>query len=68
MQLVYPPKDPPKGLRGPALRRALLSQQQRWIEYCEQNERSYAGPNGMAIRWADEAELRRLEQRVREDR
>jgi hypothetical protein len=42
----------------------LIEQQRRWIEYCEANGRSYAGPNGPAIRAADAAELKRLESRL----
>ena len=68
MTLTYPPRDPPKGLKGPALRRALLDQQYRWIEYCVANNKSYMGPNGQAIRESDEAELRRRFAAVEDDR
>lgn len=50
--------------RGRALYLHLLSEQRQWIESCEKNGRSYTGPNGTAIREADEAELHRLEARL----
>lgn len=53
--------DPTPGLRGRARLVDLVSKQQRWIERCERNGKSYAGPNGPAIRAADQEELRRLE-------
>ena len=53
--------DPSPRLRGRALVQKLLESQQRWIQECETNGRSYAGPNGDAIRRADQDELRRLE-------
>lgn len=42
----------------------LISQihkQQKWIERCENNERSYTGTNGVAIRQADNNYLHKLE-------
>lgn len=50
-------------LKGKALAIAMLHDQRRWIQYCE-NGRSYDGPNGPAIRKADNDALRRAEQRV----
>lgn len=61
-----PPRDAKlRGLRGRRLWLALLDHQQRWIEWCESNERSYTGPRGELIRAADYAELRRLERLAR---
>lgn len=57
--------EPPK-LRGRELDLHRVDQQRKWIEFCESNGRSYAGPNGQAIREADERELRILESRVRQ--
>jgi len=54
-------------LRGRALYVRLVHDQRKWIEDCEKG-RSYLGPNGRAIREADEAELRRLERRLAEYR
>lgn len=42
----------------------LISQirkQQKWIEGCEANGKSYTGENGVAIRQADNNHLRELE-------
>jgi hypothetical protein len=57
----YPKLSEPRRLRGRELRLHLIDQQRRWIEYCEKNGRSYAGPNGQAIRNADLEALRKLE-------
>ena len=38
-----------------------ITKQQKWIEGCESNGRSYTGSNGGAIRQADNARLRQLE-------
>lgn len=51
---------PPAKLRGKSLYRFLVKEQQRWIEECTRNGRSYVGPNGQSIRQADEDELYRL--------
>jgi len=57
--------DAPRGLRGKALHRNMLHSQRQWIENCENNGQSYAGPNGRAIRQADMNELKRLETLVK---
>lgn len=50
------------GLRGRQLYRTAVINQRRWIEWCEQNGKSYSdGERGERIRQADLAELRRLE-------
>jgi hypothetical protein len=54
-----------KPLYGKALYQRLLHDQRKWIEHCE-NRASYLGPNGPAIRRADEDELRRIETRLAE--
>lgn len=54
------------GSRGRRNALRQLAIQQRWIADCEANGRSYTGPNGEAIRAADLAELRRLEERLAE--
>lgn len=46
--------------------RNRLHEQRKWIEKCESSGRSYTGPNGQAIRQADEAELQKLERTVAE--
>ncbi len=51
-------------IRGRELYVFLVDEQRKWIERCEANGRSYTGPNGQAIREADEAELRRLENKL----
>lgn len=38
--------------------------QRRWIERCEASDRSYTGPNGLAIRLADRAALRDIENQI----
>lgn len=48
-------------LRGRARALFYTEQQRKWIEHCEANGRSYTGPNGPAIRAADEQALRRWE-------
>ncbi len=45
----------------------LHQEQIQWIEKCEQGT-SYDGPNGPEIRQADQQELRRIEERLREFR
>lgn len=62
----YYPKDPPKKLRGHARDLFLLHEQQKWIDGCEGNGVSYAGPRGPEIRRADNDALRRLETRAKE--
>ena len=52
-----------KPLRGYELWVKLLADQRKFIESCEKG-RSYLGPNGAAIRAADEAELKRIEGRL----
>jgi len=50
-------------------RRAFLiteiMEQQRWIESCENNGKSYTGPNGAAIRTADNNQLYKLGKELR---
>jgi hypothetical protein len=60
--MTFHPNDG-KRLVGRALYERMLSDQRKWIEQCEQG-RSYTGPNGPAIRMADAAELRRIEERL----
>lgn len=50
-----------KGLKGKALYRTLIINQKNFIEWCENNGKSYTGPNGPAIKQADLNELKRLE-------
>ena len=45
------------------LRQAAIKQRQ-WIERCEQNGKSYTGPNGLEIRLADRAALRDIENQL----
>lgn len=56
--------DPTPGLRGRMAAFDAVVKQRAWIEYCEANGESYAGPNGPAIREADMNELRRLESKL----
>lgn len=51
------------GKKGFELYLILTENQVNWIEYCENNGISYAGPNGLAIRQADKNELERLKER-----
>lgn len=44
--------------------RQQLACQQKWIENCEANGRSYAGPNGPAIQQADRNALRDIEAQI----
>ncbi len=37
-----------------------IADQRQWIENCEKSSKSYTGPNGQAIREADDFELHRL--------
>lgn len=53
--------DPSPKLRGRAFAAHMVAEQRRWIERCESSGKSYTGPNGPAIRKADEAELYRWE-------
>lgn len=39
-------------------------QQRGWIKSCEANGKSYTGPNGLAIRLADRAALRDIENQI----
>lgn len=48
------------GLRGKALYEVLFRNQKKFIEYCENNGRSYTGPNGLSIREADINELQKI--------
>jgi hypothetical protein len=57
--------DPPRGLRGRRLYRALADSQRRWIEHCEETgaydqtpSKTARGISAAAIREADEAALR----------
>ena len=43
-----------------------IIKQQKWIEGCEANGKSYAGPNGPAIRAADNAQLIEWEKELRD--
>ncbi len=45
------------------LQQAVI-RQRAWIESCEANGRSYTGPNGLAIRLADRAALRDIENQI----
>ena len=45
-----------------------IARQRKWIEQCESNGISYAGPRGPAIREADENALRALEKEVAEQK
>ncbi len=58
--------DPPKKLRGRALTQHQIDNQRKWIDWCENNGRSYAGPNGNNIRLADREALTRLERKLAE--
>lgn len=51
-------------MNGRQLYLRLLAEQRKWIEHCESNGRSYTGPNGQAIREADEQELERIQNRL----
>jgi len=64
MSRTMPPLDPPKGLKGPELFRALADRQRAWIEYCEANgsyeqteSKTLRGICAQEIREADEAAL-----------
>jgi len=43
-----------------------ITKQQKWIESCESNGKSYTGSNGGAIRQADNDCLRQLEKELNE--
>lgn len=58
---TQPPLDIPRGLKGRERVIALISHQRQWINWCENNGKSYTGENGRAIREADEAVLRGYE-------
>ncbi len=42
-----------------------ITKQQKWIEDCESNGISYAGPNGGAIRQADNNHLLEMEKELK---
>lgn len=42
-----------------------IQKQQKWIENCESNGKSYTGENGIAIRQADNNYLHKLEVELR---